>query len=123
MSVAVLLRGNMTDTIRWLVVLALVATGIWGFYSFSEHSLLLRVVALIATVAFAMIVSLQTEKGRAAWGFAKEARTEVRKVVWPSRTETIQTTGLIIVLVGLVGVFLWGLDTFFGWLTKLLLGS
>ena len=123
MSVAVLLRGNMTDTIRWLVVLALVATGIWGFYSFSEHSLLLRVVALIATVAFAMIVALQTEKGRAAWGFAKEARTEVRKVVWPSRTETIQTTGLIIVLVGLVGVFLWGLDTFFGWLTKLLLGS
>ena len=113
----------MTDTIRWLVVLALVATGIWGFYSFSEHSLLLRVVALIAMVAIAMIVALQTEKGRAAWGFAKEARTEVRKVVWPSRTETIQTTGLIIVLVGLVGVFLWGLDTFFGWLTKLLLGS
>ena len=73
--------------------------------------------------AVAAGVALQTEKGRPAGGFAKDSRTEVRKVVWPSRTETIQTTGLIIVLVALVALFLWGLDTFLGWLTKSLLGS
>tara|TARA_Y100000588_G_scaffold365309_1_gene429799 strand:- start:1 stop:342 length:342 start_codon:yes stop_codon:yes gene_type:complete len=111
------------DNFKWLGVLALILGGLWAFYAFADESLLFRVLGLLAVIGVAGALGLQTEKGRQAWGFAREARTEVRKVVWPTRKETVQTTGLIMAMVGLVAVFLWGLDSFLGWLTKLLLGS
>ena len=116
-------KVKMADTVKWLLFLVLLTGGIWGFYAFADQSLLLRVVGLLVVLALAAAVALQTEKGRATWSFAKDSRTEVRKVVWPSRTETLQTTGLIIALVTMVSLFLWGLDSFLGWITKSLLGG
>ena len=113
----------MGDNIKWLSAVALILGGLWAFYAFADESLLFRVLGLLVVIGAAGAVALQTEKGRLAWGFAREARTEVRKVVWPTRKETVQTTGLIMAMVTLVALFLWGLDSFLGWLTKLLLGS
>ena len=116
-------KSNMGDNIKWLGAVALILGGLWAFYAFGEESLLFRVLGLLVVIGMAGAIALQTEKGRTAWGFAREARTEVRKVVWPTRRETVQTTGLIMGMVIIVAFFLWGLDSFLGWLTKLLLGG
>ena len=116
-------KGNMGDNIKWLTAGALILGALGAFYVYADQSLLLRVLGLLVVVGVALAIALQTEKGRLAWSFAREARTEVRKVVWPTRKETVQTTGLIMGLVGIVALFLWGLDSFLGWLTRLLLGG
>jgi preprotein translocase subunit SecE len=61
-------------------------------------------------------------KGRTAVAFAKESRTEVRKVVWPTRQEAIQTTGIVLVVTLLMSLLLWGLDSVLFWLVGLITG-
>ena len=73
-------------------------------------------------VGIAGLIALQTEKGRNAAIFAKEARTEVRKVVWPTRQEAVQTTGIVLVVTLLMSLLLWGLDSVLFWLVGLVTG-
>ena len=115
--------GAVPDLAKWLVAFAILASGLAGFYYWSEESLLWRVVGLLVLSALALFVAVQTEKGRAAWEFARDAHTEVRKVVWPTRKETTQTTLIVIAMVGLVAIILWMLDGLLAWLVKLLLGT
>ncbi len=115
--------GGIPDNLKWIAASALLIAGISAFYYFGEQSLLLRVIGLLILIAVVTAVVLQTEKGRIGWEFVRDARTEVRKVVWPTRRETLQTTGIVIVMVGLVAVMLWMLDTFLGWLVRILLGQ
>ena len=123
MNTSVQTTGAIPDLAKWIVAFAILAGGIGGFYYWSDESLLLRVVGLLILTAAAVFVAGQTEKGRAAWDFVREAHTEVRKVVWPTRKETTQTTLIVIAMVGLVAVILWILDGLFAWLVKLLLGT
>ena len=111
------------DLAKWIGAFAILAGGVAGFYYWSDESLLLRVVALLVLTAVALFVAVQTGKGRAAWDFVRESHTEVRKVVWPTRKETTQTTLIVIAMVGLVAVIMWILDGLFAWLVKLLLGT
>ena len=111
------------DGIKWSGAAVLLGIAIVAFHYYADHSLLLRVVALLVVVGVATGVALQTEKGRIAWNFVRESRTEVRKVVWPTRKETMQTTGIVVVMVGLVAMILWGLDTFLAWMVRLFLGQ
>jgi preprotein translocase subunit SecE len=95
-----------------LVLAGLVAAaGIVGFYYFEEQSQLLRVLGLLAVLALAALLALQTTAGRSLWRFGTEARTELRKVVWPSRQETIQTTLVVMVVVLVMALFLWLVDS------------
>jgi preprotein translocase subunit SecE len=98
------------DAVKWAVALLLVAGGIAGFYYFAGHSVLLRVLGLLAAGGLAVAVILQTARGRDSWDFLKESRAEVRKVVWPTRKETVQTTSIVVGMVTVVAVFLWLLD-------------
>ncbi|MBI2993025.1 MAG: preprotein translocase subunit SecE [Gammaproteobacteria bacterium] len=102
---------------------AVLLLGIVGFYLIPIASVLLRVLALLACVGVAVIISLQTEQGRAVWAFFSEARTEVRKIVWPSQQESIQTTGWIIVCVIFFAIVMWGLDLVLGWAIRYLIGQ
>lgn len=111
------------DAAKWVGAFVILASGIGGFYYWSDESLLLRVIGLLALSAAALFVAVQTEKGRAAWEFVRESHTEVRKVVWPTRKETTQTTLIVIAMVGLVAIIMWILDGFLAWLVKLLLGT
>ena len=81
----------------------------------------MRVIGLLVLSAVALFVAVQTEKGRTSWNFVRESHTEVRKVVWPTRKETTQTTLIVIAMVGLVAVILWLLDGLLAWLVKLML--
>ena len=113
----------MPDVLKWITAAALVAAGLVGFYQFSEHSTLLRVVGLLLAVGLAVAVSVQTEKGRTLWDFMRDSRTEVRKVVWPTRQETIQTTLIVVAVVTVVAIIMWSLDSLLGWIVRMLLGQ
>jgi len=103
-------RGSGMDPLKLAVAALLVAGGIGGFYYFEASSLLLRVLGLLAVVGVALAVVLQTEVGRRTWQFGVDARTEVKKVVWPTRQETMQTTLIVFVMVLLMAFILWLVD-------------
>ena len=115
--------GAVPDLAKWVGAFAILAGGIAGFYYWSDESLLLRVIGLLVLSAVALFVAVQTHKGRATWDFVRESHTEVRKVVWPTRKETTQTTLIVIAMVGLVAIIMWILDGLLAWLVKLLLGT
>ena len=110
------------DTLKWGVIFLLLAGAVAGNYVYGEESVLIRAVAVVVMVGVAGLIGLQTEKGRNAAIFAKEARTEVRKVVWPTRQEAIQTTGIVLVVTLLMSLLLWGLDSVLFWLVGLVTG-
>jgi preprotein translocase subunit SecE len=110
------------DSVKWILVAALVAVAVVGNSYFSDQSLLYRVLGIVAIAAVAGLIALQTAKGAAFWALVKGSRNEIRKVVWPTRQETVQTTMIVVAFVLLVALILWGLDSFLGWLVSLAIG-
>ena len=110
------------DTLKWVLVGLLVLAAVLGNSYFSSESLLYRVLAIVAIGAVAAYVALQTSSGASFWSLVKGSRTEIRKVVWPTRQETVQTTMLVVAFVFFVALILWGLDSFLGWLASLVIG-
>ena len=98
------------DWLKWLVVIALVGGGIFGNWYYQDQSLLFRVAGLIVVGALAFYLATLTDKGGAAWTLMKEARSEIRRVVWPSNQETTQTTIVVLVLIFIFALILWLLD-------------
>ncbi|MFT7320859.1 MAG: preprotein translocase subunit SecE [Congregibacter sp.] len=110
------------DGIKWLVVAAVVAVAVVGNSYFANESLLYRVLGIVALAAAAGFIAMQTAKGASFWSLVKGSRTEIRKVVWPTRQETVQTTMIVVAFVLVVALILWGLDSFLGWLVSLVIG-
>ncbi|GFM84378.1 protein translocase subunit SecE [Pseudomonas cichorii] len=110
------------DSLKWLLVVALVVVGVVGNQYYSSAPILYRVLVLLAIAAVAAFVALQTGKGKAFFVLAKEARAEIRKVVWPTRQETTQTTLIVVAVVLVMALLLWGLDSLLGWLVSLIVG-
>ncbi len=103
------------DTVKLGLSLLIVIAALVGFYIYAEQDLLYRVLGLLAAAGISIAIALQTEKGRQIWGYFHDAQIEVRKVVWPTRQETVQTTLIVIFMVVLVAIILWLLDMFLGW--------
>lgn len=110
------------DALKWVVIFSLLAAAVAGNYVYGEESVLIRAVVVVILVGVAGLIALQTGKGRNAALFAKEARTEVRKVVWPTRQEAVQTTGIVLVVTLLMSILLWLLDTTLFWVVGLVTG-
>ena len=110
------------DTFKLGLALLIIVAGLVCFYLFNEYSLLFRVIGLLVSVGISVAIALQTVKGKEIWGYFRDAQIEVRKVVWPTRQETIQTTLIVIVMVILVAIILWLLDMFLGWSIGLIMG-
>ncbi len=115
--------SSVLDSLKLLFSLVLVVSAISGFYYFAEYSLLYRVLGLIGVCIVSLFLGLTTTQGQILWSFCADARTEIRKVVWPTRQETIQTTLIVMLMVTVVGVILWLLDMFFLWGVRLLTGQ
>ena len=113
----------MTDKIKLVLAILLLAAGIAGFYLLSEHALVLRVLAVLAGVAMAIFVARFTDPGQQFFAFGKDAWVETKKVVWPTRKETFQTTGVVFLLVVVIAIFLWIVDASLMWAVKLLMGQ
>ncbi|MGH8435853.1 MAG: preprotein translocase subunit SecE [Pseudomonas sp.] len=122
MTVKAEAKDSRFDLLKWLVVTALVVVGVVGNQFFSGEPILYRVLGLLVLAAVAAFVGLQTTKGQAFFGLAKEARVEIRKVVWPTRQETTQTTLIVVAVVLVMALLLWGLDSLLGWLVSLIVG-
>ena len=109
------------DTLKLMTAVLVLIAGVVGFYYFEEESQLLRVLGMLAVAVVAFFIVASSDPGRRGLGFVKDARVEVRKVVWPTRQETLQTTIAVLFMVILVAIMLWLFDMFLGWgVSKLL---
>jgi preprotein translocase subunit SecE len=102
------------DVMKFIISVLLVIAGIAGFYFYSEQSQLYRILGLVAVMLLAAGIALSTASGKGLLAFMKNARTEVRKMVWPTRVETMQTTLMVVVIVILLSIFLWFVDMLLG---------
>jgi|SRR5688572_4901204 len=110
------------DTVKLIAAILVLAGGVTGFYYFAEQYFLpYRVLALLAVTVVAIVIAYNTAAGKTLWTYAQDSRAELRKVVWPTRTETLQTTLVVAIVVVVVGLFLWVLDLGFGWAIRELL--
>ena len=98
------------DTFKWLIVFALLAGLVAGNHYFEQASVLYRALAAVAVVVVAGFIAATTMKGTRFLTFARDSRTEVRKVVWPSRQEATQTTLIVLIATLVMALILWGLD-------------
>ncbi len=103
------------DTVKLMTAVLVLVAGVVGFYYFEDESQLLRVLGMLAVAVVAFLIAATTDKGRRGLGFVREARVEVRKVVWPTRQEALQTTLAVLFMVILVAIMLWLFDLFLGW--------
>ena len=109
--------------LKWLIVFTLVIAGaVANSYYSAEFPILYRVLALVALGIFICFVAVNTTKGHLFWELLKAAQVEVRKVVWPTRQETIQTTLLVVVVVIIAAFILWGLDAGLGFIASKIIG-
>lgn len=115
-------QSSRFDLVKWLAVVALVVVGVVGNQYYSASPILYRVLVLLALAAVAVFIGLQAVKGKSFAVLVKEARTEIRKVVWPTRQETTQTTLIVVAVVLVMALLLWGLDSLLGWLVSLIVG-
>ncbi len=123
MSTSAETSGESTiDWLKWIVVFALVGSGVFGNWYYQDQSLLYRVLGLLVLAIFALLMVVQTQKGRAAWELLKDARSEIRRVVWPTRQETLQTTMIVLVLILVFSLILWLLDSGLSWFVSSVIG-
>jgi len=110
------------DFVKWALVLVFLAAAVAGNYIYGEQSVLYRAIGVVFAIAIAGLISIQTEKGRTAVTFIKESKTEIRKVVWPTRQEAVQTTGIVLVATLIMSIILWGLDSVLFWVVGFITG-
>ncbi|MDV6317376.1 preprotein translocase subunit SecE [Idiomarina sp. HP20-50] len=104
-------QSSSLNSLKWIIAIALLVVAIGGNHYYTEEvSVLYRAIAVVVLVALAGFFASRTIKGKTFLAFAKESRTEVRKVVWPSRQEATQTTLIVVIATVIVALILWGLD-------------
>ena len=111
------------DTALVTLAVLVLLFGIVAFYWYDDRALPLRVGMVVAGLAAGAALAWFSWYGREFWQFAQAARIELRKVVWPTRDETIKTTYVVFIFAILMGLFFWGLDWVLTWLTRLMTGQ
>ena len=122
MNAKVEAKESRLDLLKWLVVAVLVMVAVVANQYYSAQPIFYRVLGILVMAAVAGFIALQTVKGPAFFTLAKEARAEIRKVVWPSRQETTQTTLIVVAVVLVMALVLWRLDSLLGWLVSMIVG-
>lgn len=115
-------QASRFDIVKWVVVTAIVVAGVVGNTYFSDESLLYRVLALLVMGGVSLAIALQTAKGASLWNLIKESRVEIRKVVWPTHQETLQTTFIVVAITLIMALILWMLDSLLGMIISKIIG-
>jgi preprotein translocase subunit SecE len=105
----------MADNIKLIIAVVLMAAAITLFYTYAEYSTLLRVLGLLVIAGVSLFIASKTTIGSTVLSYVRDTNVEVRKVVWPTRQETVQTTLVVILMVMMVALMLWGVDSLLGW--------
>jgi preprotein translocase subunit SecE len=116
-------QGSRADSLKLGIAVLLLGAAVVAFHYYADQSTLVRVLGLLGIALVSVFIAYHTAFGRGTVAFMQESRAEVRKVVWPTRTETTQTTLAVILIVLLVGIFLWLLDMVLFWAVHLLTGG
>ena len=106
------------DTAKLAAGAVILGAGIAAFYLLPDLPIWLRWIIVLASLALGTLVGLQSAPGRTFWGFVQSSRTELRKVVWPDRNETVQVTIVVFVMIIVLSLFFWGLDSLLGVITR-----
>ncbi len=112
----------MVDKVKLGVSILLVCAGIAAYYMLGESPMILRVACVLAGVVLGALLAWTSAPGKQFYVFAQESSVETRKVVWPSRKESFQTTGIVFLFAVVMALFLWVVDTGLLWVVKLLMG-
>ena len=112
----------MIDKIKLVISLLLVGLGVAGFYLLEDHAMVVRILAVLAGLISAAVLLSTTSSGKEFFAFSRDAVAEAKRVVWPSRRETVQTTIAVFVLVVVMAIFMWIVDVGFLSLVKALMG-
>ena len=112
----------MVDKIKIAVAVALLVAGIAAFYYWSESVMIIRVVAVILGAVAGVVVFWTSAPGKEFFTYARESIEEAKRVVWPTRKEALQTTGVVFAFVFVMAVFLWLVDAGLLWAVRLLMG-
>lgn len=115
-------QTNSLDIVKWGLVVIILAAAIIGNQFYGEASVLVRAISVVVAFAVAGFIALQTEKGKQALAFARESHIEVRKVVWPTRQEALNTTFIVLAATGIMALVLWGLDALLMQIVNLITG-
>jgi len=114
--------GRGDGLLLWLAI-ALVVAGVVAYYVLGAQPLWMRWLAVAAGAALGVAVFAWSSGGRSFWQFVTDSRSELRKVVWPARQETLMTTAVVFGFAIIAGLFFWLLDLFLAWATKHLTGQ
>ena len=115
--------SSVLDTAKLVAAAAILVGGIAGFYLLGDLPLVVRWLIVFGALAAGIVVALQSAQGRDFWQFVQGSRVELRKVVWPTRQETLQTTLVVVVAILVLGIFFWALDWILGSVTAALTGG
>jgi len=113
----------MVERIKIAIAAIVAVGGFVAFYWLGDRALVLRLAALLGALAAAVVIMWFTQPGQAFLAFSRESWEEAKRVVWPTRKETLQTTGVVFAFVFLMAFFLWVVDTGLLWVTQKLLGQ
>ena len=111
------------DTLKLVAAAGVLVGGIVAYYYYADVAVVLRAIGVLVAFGLAVVILLQSTQGKALLRFINASRVELRKVVWPTREETIQTTVAVIIFTLIMGLFFWFLDMFLLWFTRLLTGQ
>jgi len=112
----------MADKIKIVIALLLIAAGVVGYYALSDSAAVLRVLMVMFGVLAAAGVFWTSTPGKRFFGFSKDSVAEAKRVVWPTRKETMQTTGVVILFAVVMSLFLWAVDASLMAIVNLLMG-
>jgi len=116
-------QPTVVDTAKLLLAVVIIVAGLVGYYYFGDASTLLRALGVIVAVGVAVAIAWTSLQGQLIWKFIQSSRVELRKVVWPTREETIQTTLVVLLFALIGGVFFWLLDAFLLFVTSKITGQ
>ena len=116
-------KPTILDTALLLLSIAVLVGGIFAYYYYSDESVLLRTLGVLVAFSLAVFIALRSAQGKTLWAFIQGARVELRKVVWPTREEAVQTTIIVLVFTAIMGTFFWLLDFLLLWFTRFITGQ
>jgi len=111
------------DYLRWAASIALLVAGIVGNYYYSAVSMPIRIGVWLVVLVVSGFIASRTRVGKWVVAFFRDSRLEMRKIVWPTREETMQSTIVVAVMVVVLSILLWGMDTLLVWLIGFLTGQ
>jgi len=116
-------QSGVLDILKLLIAAGVLVGGLYGYYYFANDvALPLRVLMVLVGTAAGIGIAMTTVQGARLWHFIQGSRVEIRKVVWPTRTETTQTAIAVFIFTLIMALFFWGLDSGLLWLTRRLVG-